>query len=179
MFHDIQVNYPDEPEPLCYAAINVCIAAQSLPDWVEATLVKRQRRGGPKFNKAAFKALVAQELPTQAVCEAIANTAKHANLRQSGWPGGEVRLIWYEGDEDIPPGYVLEHFSKDPDRCSVAVSSFDALCSGWWRVLEKMQMTEDAPAMPKWRQRQVRRTFGQALDDALAGNLASEAAFAT
>jgi hypothetical protein len=27
IFRDIQISYPDEPEPLAFAAINVCVSA--------------------------------------------------------------------------------------------------------------------------------------------------------
>lgn len=63
-FQDIQRLAPDEREPLVYSAINVCIAAWSLENWVVATLKARWReepdKTGPRLT--ALEAHLRQQI---------------------------------------------------------------------------------------------------------------------
>ena len=71
VFEDIQRSFPNEKQPLAYAAINVCIAAISLRDWVQAAV---KHRAGDEWNKDAFFQDLRDAVPELVVCEAIANT---------------------------------------------------------------------------------------------------------
>lgn len=161
VFRDIQVSYPDEPEPLAYAAINVCIAAWSLRNWVESVRARDMRRLGVNFDRAAFTSSIAAAIPEQAACEAIANTAKHARLGDGDWPGGKVRLDWEEGDEDSPPGFILYHLREDGQSEGLAVNRFMSLRDNWWDFLSENAMVIGQARVPQWQQRKLRRIFGE------------------
>lgn len=161
VFRDIQVSYPDETEPLCYASINVCLSAWSLRNWLESVQARDARRRGETLDSEAFYAEIARTILEQAACEAIANTAKHARLRDGDWPGGEVRLEWREGDEDVPPGYVLLHWSAGAGHEGLAISRFDSLCDHWWAHLNSLGLADGHHRIPDWQQRMLHRIFGR------------------
>ncbi|PCK77516.1 hypothetical protein [Rhizobium sophoriradicis] len=68
-FQDIQRSYPQERQPLAFAAINVCIAAWSLEQWAKIEWIKKMRSEGkevsgfsalpnpPPFELAAMRSL--------------------------------------------------------------------------------------------------------------------------
>jgi len=112
LFRDLQLAWPDEQEPLAYAAINVCIAASSLRDWVKADLRRREPRADRPSPKDIVQEIWAA-VPLQPMCEAIANSAKHSVLSDR-WDGTAV-LAWEE-DEESPPGYVLRYSAADGSR---------------------------------------------------------------
>jgi hypothetical protein len=161
---DVQVSYPNERQPLAYAAINVCIAAQSLRDWVESELAGQAKAAGAQFDETAHRKAMHATVPEQAMCEAIANTAKHANYRDGRWPGGRVSLDWQEGDEDCPPGYMLHHIHGGSQRGALAVNSFEALCGNWWTFLTALGLAQGMSRTPEWQQNKLRRIFGDPSD---------------
>jgi hypothetical protein len=153
-FRDIQVSYPDEPEPLAYAAIDACIAAASLKDWMRRALPRAEL--GSAFN-AAFAAAI----PLQAMCEAIANTAKHSSHSDGQW-GGSVSLDWEEGDESAPEGYVLRYRGPDGQPAGVydlAANHFNQLLGDWWAFLLSRGLVTADQRTPAWMQRKLRRIF--------------------
>ena len=79
-FDEIQRDYPEVVEPLAYAAINVCISALSLRDWTVAAFVAKSRADGKKVNESMVVDHIHKHILQQAMCEAIANTAKHARF---------------------------------------------------------------------------------------------------
>lgn len=160
VYRDVQISYPSETQPLAYAAINVCIAATSLRDWVASEVARRARAAGLKYDEKAHLTAMYAAVPEQALCEAIANTAKHAKHRDGDWPGGEVRLEWEEGDEDCPPGYMLHHLNGAGQGGSLAVNTFDALCGNWWDLLKALDLAKDQRRTPEWQQNKLRRIFG-------------------
>jgi hypothetical protein len=163
VFRDIQISYPDETEPLAFAAINVCISAWSLRNWVESARKKQVRAQGLQFDRAAFWAEIAVEIPEQCACDAIANTAKHANFGDESWPGGSVVLEWEDGDEDSPPGYVLLHRTRDRSL-NFAVNRFAALCDNWWGFLNRYAMADGHNRLPEWQQHKLNRIFGRHIE---------------
>lgn len=160
VFRDIQVCYPDEDQPLAYAAINVCIAAASLRDWVKAALEAEAKKAGKIWRNEAFYRSVDAAIPELLSCVAIANTAKHANFRERGWIDGEVVMAYEEGDEDVPPGYVLYHMVAGRQSLGFAVSRFDALCRNWWAFLVANGLDDGQAKMPRWRTNKLNRIFG-------------------
>ena len=160
VFRDIQTSYPDEIQPLAYAAIDVCIAARSLQDWTKAFLKQRSRTAKEREVDNGFDQGIADTIPEQIACAAIANTSKHSRFGQGNWIHGEVRLVWEEGDEDIPSGYVLYHEISGSHSEGFAVSRFEGLCQNWWNYLSKQGLTDGHTNMPEWRTNKLNRIFG-------------------
>jgi hypothetical protein len=158
-FRDIQTSYPDEKEPLAYAAINVCIAAASLQDWVEEFLKRMASDSCEPWDKNAFFNDVISAIPEQSACVAIANTSKHSNFRERRWLNGEVLLAYEEGDEDIPSGYVLYHVIAQSHSEGFALNRFDDLCRNWWAFLTARGLTQGHSGMPEWRSNKLNRIF--------------------
>lgn len=159
VFSDIQKSYPDERQPLAYAAINVCIAASSLQSWVEAFLKRKSRKSKEPWVADTFRQGILETIPEQPACIAIANTSKHSGFRERPWHNGEVRLSWEEGDEDTPSGYVLYHVISGGHSESIAVSRFDALCRNWLTYLAAHRLTNGQTDMPEWRTNKLNRMF--------------------
>ncbi len=155
---DVQTSYPNERQPLAYAAINVCIAAWSLQNWVNSAAARQARARGEKFDKAAYRSAILDAIPEQAMCEAIANTAKHAHHKDEVWPGGQARLEWQEGDEDAPPGFLLHY--ADGLSGGLAVNRFISLCDNWWAYLIAHGFADGVARTPEWQQNKLRRIFG-------------------
>jgi hypothetical protein len=160
-FRDIQVSSPDERQPLAYAAINVCVTAWSLRNWVQSVRARDMRRAGVTFDHDSFLSELFATIPEQAACEAIANTAKHARHGEGQWPGGEVQLYWTEGDEDVPPGYVLHHVNRDGDHEDLAVNRFMDLCDHWWTYLSDNAMAIGAERTPQWLHNKLTEIWGE------------------
>lgn len=161
VFRDIQVSYPDEREPLAYAAINVCIAAWSLREWVRGMRQRTSSQLNLPFDHSKFLRELLSAVPEQAACEAIANTAKHARIHDGNWVGGMVRISWYDGDEDCPPGYTLHHDNKDGSYEGLAVNRFAALCDNWWAYLQANNLAIGQNRIPDWQQRKLKSIFGE------------------
>ena len=163
IFRDIQTSYPDEREPLAYAAINVCIAAASLQDWVEKSLRRTAKEAGAPWDDKAFFDAVRSAVPEQSACVAIANTSKHFDFKERNWHKGEVRLTYEKWDEDVPPGYVLYHVIADSHSEGFAVNKFDALCRNWWTFLTTCGLTDGHSGRPEWWNNKLNRIFGRHL----------------
>ena len=157
LFGDLQRDYPDEREPLAFAAINVCISASSLENWVVATIKRRQRDIVGKISRDVLVGL-REAIPQQAMCVAIANTSKHANHAEGAWPEGEVRLDWEDG-EHAPPGFVLRHFHGAQIGETFAINGFIELVEHWWLYLLKNSLVDPAQRTPEWRSRKLARLF--------------------
>ena len=157
-FRDIQTSYPDEREPLAYAAINVCIAAASLQAWV-GEFLKRTATADAPWDCNAFVKEVMLAVPEQSACVAIANTSKHSEFRERRWLNGEVLLAYEEGDEDVPSGYVLYHVITHSHSEGFALNRFDALCRNWWKFLTARGLTDGHSGMPEWRNNKLNRIF--------------------
>lgn len=159
VFRDIQTSYPDERQPLAYAAINVCIAATSLRDWTREVLKQQSKEAGETWDINAFYHDVATAIPEQSACVAIANTSKHSEFREREWTNGEVHLTWEEGDEDVPSGYVLYHVISGSHSEGFALNRFDTLCRNWWTFLTVRGLTDGQADMPEWRTNKLNRIF--------------------
>lgn len=159
-FDKIQRSNPDLKEPLGFAAINVCIAAASLADWTVATVAPRRRDAGKPTTEADVRAHIYVHVHQQPMCEAVANTAKHARLKDGLWPDGEVRIDWDEGDEDGPPGYILRHVYPGGVQ-SIALNAFDVLQRNWWGELQNLGFAFSGNAGTfEWWQRHVEAMLG-------------------
>lgn len=160
VFSDIQRRYPDEKEPLAFAAINVCISALSLRNWTKSALARATRHAANESFEKSFNARIATTIPEQAACDAIANTSKHSTFRESEWMGGNVDIEWRDADESSPPGYLLVHRDADDALVTLALSRFQSLCDHWWAFLSTNEMTGGYRRIPEWQQRKLNRIFG-------------------
>ncbi len=160
-FDDLQRNQPDLIEPLAYAAINVCIAASSLRDWAVSAFVSKTRESGRKVTEAEVVKHIHAHVLQQAMCEAIANTAKHSRFNEGQWVGGSVRVEFDEPSEDDPGGLILRHIHEDGAYSGIALNAFMNLESNWWGVLQNLGFAFPRTP-PEWRQRQLRAIFGRA-----------------
>ncbi|WP_246806901.1 hypothetical protein [Ensifer sp. ENS04] len=162
VFEDIQRHYPSEKQPLAYAAINICIAAESLRDWVIET-IRSQSPADSKPPRDSIRDRLAADIPQMHMCTAIANTAKHHNFREGRWTGGRVEIAWDEGGEDMPSGFALYHIDGN-GRSKLAFSSFKALKDAWWNTLVAEGLaepvTEGTIPTPEWMQNKLARIFG-------------------
>lgn len=159
-FQDIQRSYPRETQPLAFAAINVCIAAWSLEKWALTAWKQRRDNTGKRPDEREFYELIRRHVPTQAVCSAVANTAKHASHREDeGWEGGEVRFEWKDGNDDVPSTYVLKY--TDPRKGDiVAYGAFEAARDQWWDCLLALGLTDRPQYSPEFFQNKLGRIFG-------------------
>ena len=161
VFSDIQRGYPDEVQPLVYSALNACIAAWSLEKWAQKALTQSNRLSQGDVS-GAFDKCLAEMVPAQAMCNAIANTAKHASFFEATWSGGELRLEWHAGDESCPPGYVLIQ-SASGERGSMLNSLF-SLPADWWNFLVSINLVSGPMPTPVWFQNKMQRIFGGPYD---------------
>lgn len=160
IFREVQASYPDEAQPLAYAAINACIAAKSLYDFVVTATKSLKRKQKIPIDDVAFAVDLANAIPGQAICSAIANTAKHGIIDEGKWHGGRVELHYREGDEDCPPGFVVYHVSGQQDSAALAMKTFTDLLDNWWSYLELHGFTNGENRVPEWQQNKLRRMFG-------------------
>ena len=156
VFCDVQRAYPDERQPLVYAALNACISAWSLEQWSKAAYKHALRKTGADA-PVDFDSLLSQMVPAQAACADIANTTKHGSHRESRWHGGQLTLDWDEGSEYYPSGF---HLLKNESGESIAFfSSLDALPRGWWGFLERVSLVEGPMPTPDWFRNKMSRIF--------------------
>lgn len=169
-FDEIQRNQPDFVAPLAYAAINVCIAATSLRDWVVSEVRSLRRdQGLADMREQAIREQIYRYVPQQQMCEAIANTAKHSRLSEGDWQGGSVRVNFHEPDEWTPGGYMLMHIHGN-QRHEIGLNEFMALERCWWLALHQLGFAFQHSG-PDWWQARLRSIFG---DRAATGILTAD-----
>lgn len=160
VFRELQIAHPAEPEPLGYAALNVCIAASSLRDWVKVAIKRTQgRREGP--DGLSLDEEIWRAVPLQRMCEGIANTAKHAVHSEDRW-SGEARLDWRENDEDAPDSFVLRYLEgehRSADVYALAANMFHDLLDQWAQYLTTQCLISADQRTPAWEQRKWARIF--------------------
>lgn len=160
-FSQLQRDYPDQMEPLGFAAVNVCIAAWSLRNWTWTAFSRRERELGHVLTMQDFLARLYAAVPEQPMCEAIANTAKHAALDESEWTGGRVRIDWHDPTEDTPGTFVLRQFDINTDGDTLALSRFGDLERNWLDFLKSLGFEAPRDVYDvEFRQRRLRKIFG-------------------
>ncbi|MBO9195043.1 hypothetical protein J5277_13110 [Rhizobium sp. 16-449-1b] len=159
-YQDIQRSHPHERQPLAFAAINVCIAAWSLEQWARTAWLSNIRNDSRKADGNLFNDFVRQHVPEQAICADIANTSKHAAYRDENWQGGEASLEWEDGDEDMPPTFVLRHVGSAGAAKVSAYETFDKVRDHWWSLLIAVGLAAGPMYPPEFMQNKLRRIFG-------------------
>lgn len=161
-FSTLQRDYPDLAEPLGFAAVNVCVAAWSLRNWTWAAYARQERQKRRVPDKDDFRDRLYAAVPEQRMCEAIANTAKHAALEEGEWLGGSVRIEWIEASEDTPGTYILRHFQAGVDGDTLALSRFGDLERNWLDFLKALGFKAPSDVYDlEFRQRRLRKMFGR------------------
>ncbi|MBB3572028.1 hypothetical protein [Rhizobium sp. BK491] len=153
-FDDVQRSYPTERQPLAYAALNACLAASSLADWVD----KCYRVGAIKkaTTADAFRRQIYANIENQELCEAIANTCKHGAYRAPG----KVEMLWHDSDEDVPGGFRLYHSSPGTANTVLSLELFRGLLADWWSFLVALGLAQGPRPTPEWEQNKLHRIFG-------------------
>lgn len=158
-YQEIQRSYPKERQPIAFAAINVCIAAWSLEQWAKTAWMRKARNSTGKAEVSQFHDLVRDNVPEQSICADVANTSKHAAFDDRRH-GGEVSLEWDEGDDEVPPTFVLRHMgSLDTAKVS-AYDTFDNVRRHWWKFLVSADLASGPMKVPEFMQNRLRQIFG-------------------
>ncbi|WP_259781612.1 hypothetical protein [Aestuariispira ectoiniformans] len=164
VFRDIQTRFPKENQPLAYAAINVCIAANCLRNWAIAFFKRKSEQAGEPWDKSGFIAMVNADIPELSACVDIANTAKHSNFKEAHWTGGQVCLEWEKAYEGNPPGYVLYHVNSGSHGKGMALGQFDSLLINWRKFLTTHGFIDEKFNMPEWQTNKLVDVFGDPSD---------------
>lgn len=154
IFEELQRSRTDK-QRLSYAAINVCVAASALQDWASNHFKRTKGRDDKAFDTA-----LAERVPHQAACRAIANTFKHSASNPKKWSGGSVHLELFEPDEDDPGGWIMYHLEDDGIKSVLALTRFSELRGQWWHFLSFIGAVSGTEPLPEWQQQELRRIFG-------------------
>lgn len=159
VFGDIQRSYPEEHEPLAYAALNTCISASSLENWSLSAWRTKFAKKDRRTKDIEFRELLEAIVPNQGLCVDVANTTKHGHHREDRWRGGELNLRYDEADEDSPSGFTVlkSHVSGK----GYLYNDLHDLPRRWWMFLQKVDLVTGEQPTPDWWQRKMSRMFGQ------------------
>lgn len=163
VFEDIQRSYPTENQPLVFSAINACISAWSLQEWTwKETSRSGRKNGDARSEKKKFIKKLNEEVLIQGMCADIANTAKHGEYGEKGWPGGAISLEWVSGSEDTPPGFMLWRSGvRAGVRGRVLLfDDFVDLPAKWWHFLKAQSLVSCDQPTPDWLRHKFARIFG-------------------
>lgn len=153
VFGDIQRDFPEEKQPLVYAALNVCISAISLRDWLK---LDRSKVSGRRISPEEWEQHLRSRIPNQKLCEDIANTAKHGAYR-----GFQSTVVtWVDGGEDHPSGHIMYFELSESQERLQAYAAFTTLLAGWWKYLVQEGKAKGRQPLPCWHQNKLKRIFG-------------------
>lgn len=86
----------------------------------------------------SFGPYISIRVPWQSAVEAIGNTIKHAEYRDSGWPKGIA----------MPASFVPEHLKSERDACNDGLELFSLLHKhrdvAWWDIALRQHPSDDA-----------------------------------
>jgi hypothetical protein len=157
---DIQLSYPDrnDEQPLVYASLNACISSWSLNEWALGEFKRQNNEETRKVLEARFKEIVTATVPMRDMCNAIANTTKHANYKHGNWVNGELTLEFAEGDARSPPSLYIR--ASDGNSATPFFKAIGALPKCWWSALLELKLVDGAQPTPVWLQRKNVKMFG-------------------
>lgn len=142
-FEDAVFARPCDPEAVMYSALDFCIAIVGLRDWTRKLLTRDVRQKGKVLPAGwatvdDFSKLITSSVPWQAAVEAIANTTKHAEYRDDGWPMGTAMPASF-----YPPSLKAEH-----DACGSGLDVFAFMHKHralvWWDISLRQQASDEA-----------------------------------
>ncbi|MBL3565969.1 hypothetical protein JMM59_13285 [Rhodovulum sulfidophilum] len=160
IFGDVQRSFPEEEEPLAYAALNACLSASNLEHWALSRWTREQRQRGNYSDDLPFRELLEEMVPQQGLCVDVANTTKHGGHRNIRWPNGELKLEYEEANEHCPPGYTVRSFHER--KTSYLYNDLHDLPRLWWCFLAKIDLVSGEQPTPAWWSRKMSRIFGVA-----------------
>lgn len=142
-YEDAVFARPCDAETVMYTALDFCVAIVGLRDWTRKTLTRDVRQNGkalPVDMPALedFSELVSGRVQWQAAIEAIANTTKHAEYRDAGWPMGIAMPASF-----YPPFLAAEHRAcKDGLELFAFMHKHREVT--WWDVSLSQHLSEEA-----------------------------------
>lgn len=154
-YEDAVFARPCDTEAVMYSALDFCVALVGLRDWTRKSLTRDIRQNGKKLPEGMtalddFQSFVAERVPWQTAIEAIANTTKHAEYRDAGWPFGIAMPASF-----FPPFLKSEH-----ESCKDGLELFAFMHKHrdvtWWDVSLRQHPSDEAT--PGY------EAFGDALD---------------
>ncbi|WP_298745371.1 hypothetical protein [uncultured Brevundimonas sp.] len=134
---------PCDTEEVMYSALDYCVAITALRDWTRKTLIRDVRQSGKALPVGMatvedFTKFVGDRVPWQPAIEAIANTVKHAEYRDTGWPMGIAAPATF-----VPPSLKAGH-----DSCKDGVELFVFMHKHsdvtWWDISLRQHPSDEA-----------------------------------
>ena len=142
-YEDAVFARPSDAETVMYTALDFSVAIVALRDWTRKRLTQQLRQGHRVLppdmaTLDEFPAFVAGRVPWQPAVEAIANTTKHAEYRDTGWQRGIA----------MPASFFPESLRAEHDACPDGVQLF-AFMHGhrevtWWDLALRQHGKESA-----------------------------------
>lgn len=154
-YEDAVFARPCDAEAVMYSALDFCVAIVGLRDWTRKALTRDVRKNGKTIPREMvsleeFPKFVASRVRWQPAIEAIANTTKHAEYRDDGWPKGIA----------MPATFYPPHLMEEHETCQNGMDVFTFMHRhkglAWWDISLRQQSSEEAT--PGY------EAFGDALD---------------
>jgi hypothetical protein len=154
-YEDELFKRPCNFENVSFAALDLCVALTSLRDWTKKALTRDVRAGVRDLPNGLIKlddwpSYIDRKIPWMSAIEAIANTTKHAEYRDIGWPRGIAMLATF-----VPP-----NLSDEKDACEDGLALFGFMHRyrdvAWWDIA--LRQHGDHEATPGY------EAFGDALE---------------
>ena len=154
-YEDAITSRPCDAEAVMFTALDFCVALVSLRDWTKKILTQDVRQNGKALpnglaNVSGFQDFVNSRMPWQPAIEAIANTTKHAEYRDTGWTKGIA----------MPASFFPPYLKAEHDACKDGLELFSLLHQhrqvAWWDV--SLRQHPSAEATPGY------IAFGDSLD---------------
>jgi hypothetical protein len=155
-YEDAIMARPCDGEAVFYTALDFCVAMVALRDWTRKTLTRDVRQNGKALPAGMatlneFPAFIAARVPWQPAIEAIANTIKHADYRDTGWENGTAMVA----------SFVPDPLQAGKDTCEDGLELFGFMHQHkdvtWWDIaLRQLPSIDAEPAYV---------AFGDALEE--------------
>ncbi len=134
---------PCDSEDVVYTALDFCVAIVSLRDWTRKFFLHDVRTNGKTLPTGLtdadhFVDYIYERVTWQRAVEAIANTVKHAEYRDAGWPNGIA----------MPASFFPENLKSEHEACKDGVELFTLLHKhkevAWWDIALRQHPDNDA-----------------------------------
>ena len=141
--HEVLTRRPCDLESVGFSALDFCVSLTSLRDWTTKALIKDCRAGVRMIphslkNLEGWSDYVEAKIPWISAIEAIANTTKHAEYRDNGWPRGIAMLATF-----VPP-----YLENEKESCEDGLALFGFMHRyrdvAWWDVALRQQGEDEA-----------------------------------
>ena len=142
-YEDEVFTRPCNVENVCFTALDFCVAITSLRDWTRLALAKEVRAGirqlpNGLLSMSDYEGYVKGRVPWMFAIEAIANTTKHAEYRDTGWPRGIAQ----------PHTFVPMNLKDEKEACQDELELIAFMHRykdlAWWDIALHQHGDEDA-----------------------------------